>query len=468
MTKSIRERAQSFATFMSNIPPEEIARVNEKNHKEAAEQHKQFSEAFKAGQCSFCGAALRSFDPAKPCRHWLIKPDGVHKEHIEQIATQFSWGILENYLRWVANEEAFAKNINDLADEGSGKLLEATIKYKNLEWSFSCSENDLSGHEGGGEHSKRPHWHFQMYVDGKPFVRYNDFHLPLSEPDASFLEFMRANPGKVQRRIAGGAGMNEVMDESMLEHLVTMGRSGTTEEEAESAPIKLDTIILAEPGKTIRGEDIYNLIQQAQAEGVTATSKLRDLKNVNVQTCVSPGPGVVRQAPRCGRKRRGDQQLRAQDRAWREQKAGIALTETEGLAMRPGPRPKINADIVRTLREAIITRCKAKLHYVYRGSGKRGYQVVHPYGSLYGNRHYLVAWSEGEEARDLRSYALSNIERVELLDRTFTRKRRFSLRAYAERSFGVFQEEPVDVVSKFSPKAAPDAREFLFHPRAGC
>jgi hypothetical protein len=114
--------------------------------------------------------------------------------------------------------------------------------------------------------------------------------------------------------------MNEVMDESMLEHLVTMGRSGTTEEEAESAPIKLDTIILAEPGKTIRGEDIYNLIQQAQAEGVTATSKLRDLKNVNVQTCVSPGPGVVRQAPRCGRKRRGDQQLRAQDRAWREQK----------------------------------------------------------------------------------------------------------------------------------------------------
>jgi hypothetical protein len=33
MTKSIRERAQSFATFMSNIPPEEIARVNEQNRK---------------------------------------------------------------------------------------------------------------------------------------------------------------------------------------------------------------------------------------------------------------------------------------------------------------------------------------------------------------------------------------------------------------------------------------------------
>ena len=141
-----------------------------------------------------------------------------------------------------------------------------------------------------------------------------------------------------------------------------------------------------------------------------------------------------------------------------------ALTEAEGLAMRPGPRPKIDVEIVSTLREAIITRRKVRLHYVYRGSGKRGYQIVHPYGFLYGNRHYLVAWSESEEARDFRSFALSNIERVETFDRTFTRKRDFSLREYAERSFGVFQEKPVDVVWKFSQKAAADACEFVFHP----
>ena len=141
-----------------------------------------------------------------------------------------------------------------------------------------------------------------------------------------------------------------------------------------------------------------------------------------------------------------------------------ALTEADGLAMRPGPRPKINSEIISALREAIITKHKVKLHYLYRGSGKRGYQVVHPYGFLYGNRHYLVAWSESEAARDFRSFALSNVERVEVLDRMFTRKPRFSLREYAEQSFGVFQEKPVDVVWKFSPRAAPDAREFLFHP----
>jgi predicted DNA-binding transcriptional regulator YafY len=141
-----------------------------------------------------------------------------------------------------------------------------------------------------------------------------------------------------------------------------------------------------------------------------------------------------------------------------------ALTEAEGLGMRPGPKPRINEEVVRSLREAIIARRKVRLHYVYRGSGKRGYETVHPYGFLYGNRHYLVAWSEGARARDFRNFALANIERVEPLDRSFPRRRDFSLPKYAERSFGVFQEEPFDVVWKFSPTAARDAKDFLFHP----
>ena len=89
---------------------------------------------------------------------------------------------------------------------------------------------------------------------------------------------------------------------------------------------------------------------------------------------------------------------------------------------------------------------------------------MQPYGFLYGTRHYLVAWSEVDRAKDFRKFVLSNIERVELLAQTFSRKRGFSIQQYAEGSFGVFQQEPVDVVWKFSPRAAPDALEFLFHP----
>jgi predicted DNA-binding transcriptional regulator YafY len=62
------------------------------------------------------------------------------------------------------------------------------------------------------------------------------------------------------------------------------------------------------------------------------------------------------------------------------------------------------------------------------------------------------------------NFSLANIEKVEITARPFTRRQGFSLQKFAERSFGVFQEEPFDVVWRFSPKARPDARQFLFRP----
>ena len=35
---------------------------------------------------------------------------------------------------------------------------------------------------------------------------------------------------------------------------------------------------------------------------------------------------------------------------------------------------------------------------------------------------------------------------------------------YAAQSFGVFQEEPTDVVLRFAPEAADDAAAWVFHP----
>lgn len=63
---------------------------------------------------------------------------------------------------------------------------------------------------------------------------------------------------------------------------------------------------------------------------------------------------------------------------------------------------------------------------------------------------------------DFRNFALSNIERVELLETSFIRRRDFSLQEYAERSFGVFQEEPFDVVWKFSQEVAEPPRNTCF------
>ena len=132
--------------------------------------------------------------------------------------------------------------------------------------------------------------------------------------------------------------------------------------------------------------------------------------------------------------------------------------------MRPAPRARVDLMIVTALRQAILSNRKVRLHYPTAGQGNTVSIGSIPTAFLYGMRHYLVAWSESDWARDFRSFALSNIERVEILEKTFTRKRSFSLRAYAERSFGVFQEKPFDVAWRFSPQAATDARDFLFHP----
>ena len=84
------------------------------------------------------------------------------------------------------------------------------------------------------------------------------------------------------------------------------------------------------------------------------------------------------------------------------------------------------------------------------------------YGILYGGRGWLVAHVEG--LPELRLWRLDRIVSIDLLDRGFARWEDFSLVDYAARSFGVFQEEPVDVVLRFAPEAAEDAAGWVFHP----
>lgn len=141
-----------------------------------------------------------------------------------------------------------------------------------------------------------------------------------------------------------------------------------------------------------------------------------------------------------------------------------ALTEAEGIALRPGPRLAIPNHLLEELRHAILACRKVRIHYRARGTGKLSRQLVCPYGFLYGNRHYLVAYSLGRGTSDYRLFSLANIEKLEVQESPFRRRKDFSLQRFAERSFGVFQEDLLDVVWRFSAQAAPDARQFLFHP----
>lgn len=141
-----------------------------------------------------------------------------------------------------------------------------------------------------------------------------------------------------------------------------------------------------------------------------------------------------------------------------------ALIEAEGLAMRPGPQLKVDGSMLAELRASILKCHKVRIRYRGRASGAVGWHKVCPYGFLYGNRPYLVAFSLNPTVLDYRTYRLSAILQIGETEEPFARDPDFSLDAFARRSFGVFQEEPFDVVWRFKPDAAADAREWLFHP----
>lgn len=138
------------------------------------------------------------------------------------------------------------------------------------------------------------------------------------------------------------------------------------------------------------------------------------------------------------------------------------LLEAEGFASRPGPRPVIAPQIFAQIREALLTGRRLAFSYRPESAGAPAFREVVPYGLLYGHRVYLVAafpWEQGPV-----NYRLDRMSDVRVSDAPGTRPREFNLDAYAARSFGVFQEEPHDVVLRFSPDVADEVAAFRFHP----
>ena len=141
-----------------------------------------------------------------------------------------------------------------------------------------------------------------------------------------------------------------------------------------------------------------------------------------------------------------------------------ALLEAEGLAMRPGPRPVIKPEVIDTIRSAIKQNKEIYIAYHSRHKNRSSGRRLHPYGFLLGKQHYLVGMSPDRHPDEARIFSLSQIRRISLTDKVFIRNPEFSLRAFAERSFGVFQEKPRDVVWQFSASVADAIEEYVFHP----
>jgi len=141
-----------------------------------------------------------------------------------------------------------------------------------------------------------------------------------------------------------------------------------------------------------------------------------------------------------------------------------ALLEADGVALRPGPRERILAETLNTLREAILAGVWIDVDHRARASGLLSRNArLGPLAMLLGEgRQYLVAFSAF--AQDVRLFALAGFERIDLIEDVFERPEDFDLSAWMQQSFGIWQEEVHDVVWRFTPEAAADARLYMFHP----
>jgi predicted DNA-binding transcriptional regulator YafY len=141
-----------------------------------------------------------------------------------------------------------------------------------------------------------------------------------------------------------------------------------------------------------------------------------------------------------------------------------AILEAYGFASRPGPQVRAPVDLLGAIAQAL--KVPHQLTIVYAGGSEpQAERLLEPHGLLLGTRRYLVARLAGGDGR-MQHYRLDRILSARLEAQSFARDPDFDLAAHSARSFGSFhsQAEYGEVVWRFTARAAPVAREFVFHP----
>lgn len=141
-----------------------------------------------------------------------------------------------------------------------------------------------------------------------------------------------------------------------------------------------------------------------------------------------------------------------------------ALLEAQGFASRPGPRVVSDLRLLGALTEALRAPFTVEVSYA-SADGSTSDRLLEPYGLLLGIRRYLVARPVAGDGR-MRRFRLDRIREARITSQSFARDSGFDLATYSARSFGSFHSDAEfgPVAWRFSPDAAPVARQFIFHP----
>lgn len=141
-----------------------------------------------------------------------------------------------------------------------------------------------------------------------------------------------------------------------------------------------------------------------------------------------------------------------------------ALLEAQGFASRPGPKVVPDLRLLGALTEALRAPFTIEISYT-SADGTTSDRLLEPHGLLLGIRRYLVARPVTGD-RKMRRFRLDRIREARITGQGFARDPDFNLARFSAKAFGSFHSDAEygPVVWRFTPEAAPVARQFVFHP----
>ena len=277
--------------FIKNIPPDEIERKNKKHIEENIAFYNDFKNAYSKGCCSLCGNKLDYFNKSEKCFHWFLYPNGIKKKDFDDYLIEpIGYFRLESYFRWIASMETPLKNINDLSFEISeSKIKEITIRYKNIEWSLNFGPTDLKGHQNS-KNANFPHFHLQMFIDNRPYIVFNDYHIPFSNEDLFNLELFNKAGDLVDFRNDFGEGISIIENEDNLKELDKILKVASNE---STAPFHTTTIVEMPDGKTMSGDILEKVFEESRKTKIPKRHLIsKYYPDAKIITQIAPGEGV--------------------------------------------------------------------------------------------------------------------------------------------------------------------------------
>ena len=287
--------------YLKSLSPKEIQILNELQLKENEKIYTDFENAYRKECCSLCGNKLDYFDKTEKCFHWFLLPNGIRKKDFDNYLNEpIGYFKLESYFRWISNLENPLVNINDLNDEISeSKIKKITIKYKNIEWSLNFGITDFNGHLES-KNANFPHFHLQMLVYNKPYIMFNNYHIPFSEADLFNLKLMMEESDLVDFRNDYGEGMSFI---ESPENLAELDKVLKVSQDENTAPFHTTSMIQMPEGKTMSGEMLEKIFAESNEKEILIRHLIpKYIPEAKIVTAVSPGKSVPEMKKRTKRK----------------------------------------------------------------------------------------------------------------------------------------------------------------------